>query len=95
VTLRVHPELPSLASSALRGHVDAALRAGADRFGLQLLSYSARKGTLELRVKPADRRALARGIQGLSIRVARAVNRQLKRKGRLFVDRYEARAVET
>src|SRR5262249_35755571 len=42
-----------------------------------------------------NRRALARGVQGLSIRVARAVNRQLERKGRVFADRYHARALKT
>src|SRR6185295_716057 len=40
-------------------------------------------------------RALARGVQGLAIRIARAVNRALRRKGRLFADRYHAHALKT
>ena len=50
---------------------------------------------LHLIAEANDRRALSRGIQGLSIRVARAVNRHLQRKGRLFADRYHARALTT
>jgi hypothetical protein len=40
-----------------------------------------------------DRKALSRGIQGLCIRIARAVNRVLQRTGRLFADRYHVRAL--
>jgi hypothetical protein len=42
-----------------------------------------------------DRRALSRGVQGLSVRLARAVNRTLARRGRVFADRYHARALKT
>jgi hypothetical protein len=38
---------------------------------------------------------LARGVQGLAIRVAKAVNRILKRKGRVFGDRYHSRLLKT
>jgi hypothetical protein len=34
-------------------------------------------------------------MQGLSVRVARAVNRVLARRGRLFADRYHCRALKT
>lgn len=50
---------------------------------------------MHLIVEANDRRALSRGLQGLSIRVARAANGELKRKGRLFADRYHARALTT
>jgi hypothetical protein len=94
VTLQLQPGLPSLRSRALRSHVTAAIEAGAGRFGLQLLSYTLQQQGLELRVTARDPRALARGIQGISIRIARAVNRQLARKGRLFADRYDVCAAE-
>jgi hypothetical protein len=38
---------------------------------------------------------LVRGIQGLAIRVARAVNRALARTGRVWGDRYHARTLTT
>jgi len=57
--------------------------------------FSVQSNHLHLLVEADDRRALARGVQGLCVRVARAVNRQLERKGRLFADRYHARILKT
>jgi hypothetical protein len=42
-----------------------------------------------------DRRALSRGLQGLAIRIARAINRELVLRGRVFADHYHARALKT
>jgi hypothetical protein len=39
--------------------------------------------------------ALSRGVAGLSIRLARTINRVLARKGEVFSDRYHARALST
>jgi len=50
---------------------------------------------LHLIAEARDRRALSRGLQGLSIRVARAVNRRLERQGKVFADRYHSRALKT
>jgi hypothetical protein len=50
---------------------------------------------IHLVVEASDRRALARYTRGLTIRVARAVNRALRRRGQVFVDRYHARALTT
>ena len=35
----------------------------------------------------------ATGVQGLAIRIAKAVNRRFERRGRVFADRYHARAL--
>jgi hypothetical protein len=75
--------------------VRRALAAAKHQFGFSLLHFSVQRDHLHLIAEAADRRALSRGIQGLSIRVARAVNRQLERTGRLFADRYHARALKT
>ena len=50
---------------------------------------------MHLLVEGADTRALALGIRGLIIRVARAVNRVLGRTGSVWNDRYHARALTT
>lgn len=42
-----------------------------------------------------DGRALSSGVRGLAIRLARAVNRALGRRGRVWGDRYHARALTT
>lgn len=75
--------------------VRQALAAAKHQFGFSLVHFSVQDDHLHLIAEARDRRALARGIQGLSIRVARAVNRRLERKGRLFADRYHARALKT
>ena len=42
-----------------------------------------------------DAPALGKGMQGLCIRMARALNSVLKRKGRVFADRYHAQILKT
>jgi hypothetical protein len=42
-----------------------------------------------------SREALSRGVQGLAIRLARAINRVLHRAGEVWADRYHARALRT
>ena len=82
------PGLPSLRGGRLFSEVRFALAAGRGRFGLRLVHFSVQSNHLHLIVEAADARALARGMQGLLVRVARAVNRTLVRRGRLFADRY-------
>ncbi len=95
VTLKIVRGVPSLRGNALFKRVRAALSSARERFGFRLVHFSVQSNHLHLIAEAADRRALSRGVQGLTIRVARAVNRQLDRKGRLFVDRYHARALKT
>jgi len=90
VILRVQPGLPSLRTPALRASVREAIAEGRERAGFLLSRYSLKDAELRLVVQASDRRALSRGIQGLSIRIARALNRSLERSGRVFADRYEA-----
>src|SRR3990172_9283341 len=50
---------------------------------------------LHLVAEPQARAALRRGMQGLSIRVAKALNRLLGRHGKVLADRYYARPLAT
>ena len=95
VTLRVQRGVGSLREHALFRKVRQALAAGKSQFGFSLVQFSVQRDHLHLIAEADDRRALSRGIQGLCIRIARAVNRQLQRTGRLFADRYHARALST
>src|SRR5262249_53338714 len=67
----------------------------ASRRGLRLLEFSVQGDHVHLIVEAADRRALSRGLQGLAIRLAKAVNRVLGRRGRVWGDRFHARALKT
>src|SRR5262249_19348018 len=68
---------------------------GRNRFGFRLVHFSVQSTHLHLLAEASDRRALARGVQGLSIRIAKAINRRLGRHGKVFNDRYHARALRT
>lgn len=95
VTLRIAAGVPSLREGRLFHNVRMALAAGRERFGFRLVHFSVQGNHLHLIVEAQGGRALALGMQGLSVRIARAVNRTLARRGRLFADRYHARALKT
>src|SRR5690606_12021460 len=46
-------------------------------------------------VEAGDEVALARGLQGLGVRIARRLNAHLERRGRLVRERYHARILRT
>jgi REP element-mobilizing transposase RayT len=94
VTLRAAPRLPSLRRQSLFLKVRRALGL-ASRASFRVVHFSVQVDHLHLVVEAHDRVALARYARGLAIRVARAVNRALQRRGRVFVDRYHARALES
>ncbi len=94
ITLRSVAGVPSLRGALFR-KVRAALAEGQERFGFRLVHFSVQSNHLHLIAEAADRRALSRGMQGIAIRVARAVNGVLSRTGRVFADRYHARALTT
>jgi hypothetical protein len=60
-----------------------------------LLHFSVQADHVHLLVESDDARGLGRGIQGLAIRVAKAINRALARHGRVWFDRYHARLLST
>ena len=95
VTVRRAEGLPGLRRvetvKALRG----AFAKGCERFGFRLVHFSIQETHLHLIVEAEDERALARGMQGLLVRVARALNKQWGRKGQVFPDRYHARVLGT
>jgi len=69
--------------------------AAASHHGFRILHFSVQDDHLHLIVEADDTRALGRGLRGVTIRVARAVNRALGRRGRVWGDRYHARALAT
>jgi hypothetical protein len=62
--------------------------AGCDRNGFRLNHYSVQSNHLHLIVEATDRKALSRGLQGLSIRIAKALNKLWGKNGRILADRY-------
>ena len=95
VTLRLRDGLPSLRRSLVRARVLRALGEGRERFGFRLNQFSLQSNHVHLIVEADDARALSRGMKGIAVRVARAVNRVWKRNGSVFSDRFHARALRT
>src|SRR5262249_35847921 len=93
-TLRAAAGLPSLRAGRTFAVIQAALRASSNgRF--RVLEFSVQADHLHLLVEGDDSTGFTRGIQGLAIRVARAVNRLLGRRGRVWGDRFHARLLKT
>ena len=93
VTLRVLPHVWNLRTARCARAIGKACRGGRERFGFRLVHLSVQANHLHLLAEVADGQALRRGVQGLSIRIARALNRVMDRKGRVFAGRFHARAV--
>src|SRR5712691_5413831 len=95
VVLRVLPGVPSLRDEKPFRRIKRAFRLGSDRFGMRMVEFSVQSNHLHFVVEAEDRRALARGMQGLAIRIARGVNRATERRGKVFTDRYHATILRT
>jgi hypothetical protein len=65
------------------------------RSWFRIVHFSVQADQVHLLVEASDKIALSRGLMGVTIRLARAVNRSLRRSGRVFGDRYHARALRT
>jgi REP element-mobilizing transposase RayT len=93
--LKAREDVPPLRSREISGAVRAALLAGAERAGFRLVDFSLQGDHLHLIVEAKDARTLSRGMQGLAVRIARAVNRAAGRRGKVFADHYSARELRT
>jgi REP element-mobilizing transposase RayT len=94
VTLRARSGLSSLRGRNVFASISTAL-ARASRPGFRLIHFSVQSDHLHLIVEAQDKLALEKGIAGLVIRLARAINRALGRTGPVWGDRYHARPLKT
>ena len=95
VTVRLREGLPALRNRRVYAALRGPFAAGCDRFGFRLAQYSVQRDHIHMICEAKGRPALARGMQGLLIRVAKALNRLWNRKGSVFADRYHARQLRT
>lgn len=97
VTLKVGRGLPSLRTRVAYEAVFWAFYKGRERAGrlahgeFRLVHYSVQNDHVHLICEARDRQSLSRGMQGLTIRIARALNRVWQRTGKVFADRYHDR----
>ena len=95
VTVRMQRGLPTLRKRSTHAVLRAAFAAGCDRFGFRLVHYSVQSNHLHLIAEAKDTTSLSRGMQGLLVRVAKALNKLWQRKGSVFADRYHNHILRT
>jgi len=95
ITTRLVAGLPNLRRERTIALLRDKLAAGADRFGFRLVEYSIQTNHLHFVAEGEDARSIARGMQGLLVRIAKALNKHWDRRGKVLVDRYHARILST
>jgi len=60
-----------------------------------LIHFSIQGNHIHFIVEAADQSALGRAIKGLLVRMARALNKVMGRKGQVFADRYHAQLLRS
>ena len=88
VTVRLRQGLPALRSQRAFRQILRCFAAGKERFGFRLIHYSVQSSHLHLVCEAKNREALSRGMQGLLIRLAKALNKSWGRKGSVWAERY-------
>ncbi len=95
VTTRMLPHVWNLRSKRGFRMLRQAMSGGSDRFGFRLCDFTIEGNHLHFIVEAESERALSRGMQGLAIRIAKALNRLTQRHGPVFADRYHAHILKT
>lgn len=99
VTLRALNGVPSLRKKRVfRAVKHAFFRAnteGKHREHFRVTHFSVQGNHVHLVAEATTELRLSRGMQGLAVRIARAVNKASERHGRVFASRYHARALCT
>jgi REP-associated tyrosine transposase len=94
VTMRALDAVRCLRSQRAFPALRRALSA-ASRGEFRIIEFSVQNDHVHLIAEADNGRALSSGVRGIAIRLARAVNRALGRRGRVWDGRYHARALTT
>jgi putative transposase len=94
ITERFVRQLPSMREPDLGRAIADMIRTSHSRT-FRVVHFSIQGDHLHLIVEAGSKRSLSRGMQGLNIRIARRINRMLGRSGKVFMDRYHARPLES
>jgi hypothetical protein len=95
VTLRLRPELPSLRTGREHRTVLTVLSRASERVSFRVVHVSIQVNHLHLIVEAADARALSRGMSGLGVRLAHALNGNWRRCGPVLEYSYHARILRS
>jgi putative transposase len=95
VTVRMRRGVWNLRTRRCFAALERAFVDGGDRFGLRLIHYSVQGNHIHLLAEAAGKESLSRGMHGLGIRIARGLNRVMRRSGAVLADHYHARILRT
>jgi REP-associated tyrosine transposase len=95
VTLRVATSVWNLRSKRCFGLIEQCFAGARERFGLRIIEFSVLGNHLHLLVEADSSKALSRGMQGLAVRIAKALNRVMNRRGPVFDDHYHSRLLRS
>jgi putative transposase len=88
ITLRIRREVWDLRTRRCFRALQRSFARGCERFGYRLIEFSVQGNHMHLIVEAPDVVALGRAMKGLEVRMARALNKLMQRKGPVFADRY-------
>lgn len=94
VTMRARREVVSLRRGGVIARIKEAI-AAAHKDNFRILHFSVQANHVHLMVEASDQEALSEGMRGFAIRMSRAVNRSLGRRGQLVAERYHAKELKT
>ena len=95
VTLRTKLADINLRNPKVFAVVKDILRIAGDRFGSRLVHFSVQRNHLHLIFEAPEWESLYRAVTGLSVRLARMINKLLGRRGRVFDHRYHTHVLKT
>lgn len=90
VTWRMLPQVWNLRSRRCFDAIAAMLSRSRHREGFRIVHFSVQGNHFHLVVEANDEVCLARGLQGFAAWTARRLNAVMRRKGKVFADRYHA-----
>jgi len=95
VTARVLPHVWNLRSRRAFDIIETALAGARPWREFRVVHFSVQGEHLHFIVEADGNRALSEGMQGLSVRLAKGLNRMMGRHGGVFADRFHAHVLET
>ena len=95
VTLRVADYVWNLRSRRAFRLIEQRLADALGRFGLRIIQFNVMGNHIHLIVEADSNESLSRGMQGLCVRVAKALNRLMDRSGAVFSDHFHSRILKT
>ncbi len=91
ITVRVQAGIPSLRQQSFVDEIRRSFAVACERGSFRLVHYAILRDHLHLIVEADDNDSMGRGMNSISSRIARAVNRVFRRRGSVLAGRYHLR----